>query len=171
MEMDMDQKLVKKIQQAYDSAPRGDSIGLIQAILDVGAQTGMDDALACLQDCVIARRMAWLDAHLHELPLTGNALWDGYRIFFEIYLGLSRPSDGALVSESANRLVLRWWNPCSTLDACQHFGLDTCDICRKAYHQPVEAIMQRIDSRLHFDRNYNALRPHTPYCEEIIYLE
>ena len=29
----------------------------------------------------------------------------------------------------------------------------------------------RIDPRLHFDRNYNALRPHTTYCEEIIYLE
>jgi hypothetical protein len=167
----MDPHLAQQIQKAYDATPRGDSTGLIQTILDVGVRSGVDAALACLQDCVIARRMAWLDAHLHEQSLTGDALWDGYRIFFEVYLGLLRPRDGELVSASSERLVFRWWNPCSTLEACQHFGLDTREVCRKAYHQPVESFMKRIDPRLHFDRNYNALRPHTPYCEEIVYLE
>jgi hypothetical protein len=171
MEVYMDQDHAKQIQQAYDAAPRGDSTGLIQTVLDIGAQTGMDDALLCLQDCVIARRMSWLDALLHDQSLTGDVLWDGYRMFFEVYLGLSRPRDGELVSASADRLVFRWWNPCSTLNACQHFELDTREVCRKAYHQPVEVFMQHIDPRLHFDRNYSALRPHTPYCEEIIYLE
>jgi hypothetical protein len=41
----------------------------------------------------------------------------------------------------------------------------------KSYHKPVQAFLSKIDPRLRFDRNYEALRPHTVYCEEIITLE
>jgi hypothetical protein len=67
-------------------------------------------------------------------------------------------------------MVTRWWNQCPTLDACQKFGLDTRDICRKVYHQPVQIMLERVDPGLRFDRNYECLRPYAPYCEEIIEL-
>jgi len=69
------------------------------------------------------------------------------------------------------RLVSRWWNQCPTLDACQQLGLDTREICNKGYHKSVQVFLSRIHPRLRFDRNYDALRPHAPYCEEIFTLE
>jgi hypothetical protein len=34
----------------------------------------------------------------------------------------------------------------------------------------VQVFISRIDPQLRFQRNYDALRPYTPYCEEIITL-
>ncbi|MFN2232542.1 MAG: nucleoside deaminase, partial [Anaerolineae bacterium] len=83
---------------------------------------------------------------------------------------LSVPADGEIVAWDERRMVTRWWNRCPTLEACQALGLDTRVICRLAYHGPVQAFLSRIEPRLRFDRNYDALRPHTPYCEEILFL-
>ena len=76
-----------------------------------------------------------------------------------------------IVEQVDRKMVTRWWNHCPTLETCQKLGLDTREICRKAYHKPVQAFLSKIDPRLRFDRNYEALRPHTAYCEEIITLE
>ena len=45
------------------------------------------------------------------------------------------------------------------------------EICKKAYHKPVQILLSEIDPRLRFRRNYHALRPYTPYFEEILMLE
>jgi hypothetical protein len=65
---------------------------------------------------------------------------------------------------------MRWWNPCPTLEACVRLGLDTRTVCRQAYHQPVQVMLSRLDPRLRFERNYEALRPYVSYCEERIVL-
>jgi hypothetical protein len=152
------------------SHSRGDSTPLFQTILSLSREIGMDKALAYLEECVIEKRLAWLDGNLEKLARTGNPVLDGYRMFYETYLGISVPVDGEIIEQNERRLVMRWWNPCPTLAACQQLGLDTREICRKAYQQPVQAFLVRIDPRLRFDRNYAALRPYRPYCEEIITL-
>jgi hypothetical protein len=96
---------------------------------------------------------------------------DGFRLFYERYLGLAIPRDGEIVEATPRRIVSRWWNPCPTLEACQKFGLDTREVCRRVYQQPVDAMLRRIDPRLRFRRNYAVLRPHQSCCEEIIELE
>lgn len=96
---------------------------------------------------------------------------NGYRWFYEKYLGVSVPEDGEIVKLSDKRIVSRWWNPCPTLEACKKFGLDTRVVCKKAYHQPVQAFLMQLHPGLRFGRNYECLRPHTAYCEEIIFLE
>jgi tRNA(adenine34) deaminase len=150
---------------------RGDSTELFQTILSIAQEIGLDGALACLEQCVIEKRLAWWDRNVETLERTGNPLRDGYRMFYEGYLGLSIPQDGEIVEAMDRRLVTRWWNPCPTLEACKKLGLDTREICRKVYHQPVQVLLSKIDPRLRFERNYAALRPYTPYCEEIIRLE
>lgn len=146
----------------------GDSTALFQTILSLSREIGLDQALAILERCVIEKRLAWLDANLDRLTRTGNPILDGYHSFYETYLGVSVPADGEILVQDQGRLVMRWWNACPTLAACQKLGLDTRQVCRQAYHQPVQAFLRRIDPRLRFDRNYAALRPYYPYCEEII---
>jgi hypothetical protein len=164
-------KNYQRIKAEYEKTKSGDSTGLLRTILVVADEVGLERALAYLEGCVVEKRLAWLDANLERLGRTGDPVLDGYRLFFEIYLGLSTPEDGEIVERTERRIVTRWWNRCSTLDACQALGLDTRQICKKAYHRPVQAFLTRLHPRLRFERNYEALRPYTPYCEEIITLE
>jgi hypothetical protein len=141
---------------------------LFSTILTAVPEIGWDAAWAHLEQCVIEKRLSWLDAHMDNLRRTDNPLNDGFRAFYEVYLRLSCPHDGEIVEASADRLVTRWWNACPTLEACRNLSLDTRDICRRVYHRPVQLFLARIDPRLRFDRNYATLRPYGPCCEEII---
>jgi hypothetical protein len=158
-----------RIRRAYRQRSR-DATPLFRTLLAVADGMGLDAALSCLERCVTEKRTAWLDEHLDHAERTGDLLRDGYHLFYEVYLGLSVPADGAIVEQDERRMVTRWWNRCPTLEACQALGLDTRTICRLAYHGPVQTFLSGIDPRLRFDRNYDALRPHAPYCEEILSL-
>lgn len=166
----MSEKHYDFIKQRYEN--KGDDFaGAFRAILATADEIGLDQTLAYLEQCVTEKRLAWTDANLDALlSAPAHPVRDAYHIFYEVYLGVSAPQDGEIVSESDTEMVTRWWNACPLLEACKELGLDTRDVCKKAYHKPVQALMARIDPRLKFERNYEFLRPHTPYCEEIISL-
>lgn len=164
------ENIYQRIKKQYENS-RGDSTTLFQTVVAAAEEIGIEAVLGVLEQCVTEKRLAWIDNQLASLPLRGYPLQDGFNIFFERYLGLSMPRDGELVEASAERVVVRWWNQCPTLDACSKLGLDTRQVCRCAYQKPVEKLLKRIDPRLRFDRNYEAIRPYAPYCEEIIRLE
>ncbi len=149
----------------------GDATVLFETVLSLAARSDLDEVLACLEGYVIERRLAWADRHAGQWPRTGDPLADGYRLFYEGYLGLSVPRDGRVIAATGARWVTRWWNPCPTLEVCRKLGLDTRVICRRVYHRPVQVLLARIDPRLRFERDYDALRPHAAYCEEIITLD
>ena len=160
---------LQSIKHYYENS-HGDSMELFREILRVSDEIGLDEALSLLERCVIEKRVAWAQAHLGEMKRTKNPVLDGYRWFYETYLGLSVPGDGEIVERSEKRIVSRWWNPCPTLEACVQFGLDTRAICKKAYHRPVQEFLKQLHPGLRFGRNYDCLRPYTAYCEEIIFL-
>jgi hypothetical protein len=166
----MDRAYYPVLKQKYESS-RGDSTALFETVLSLAEKVGLDEVLACLEQCVTEKRLAWLDQHVATWEKTGHALADGYRLFYESYLGLSVPRHGQIIEATDARWVTRWWNDCPTLDACRKLGLDTREVCRKVYHRPVQLLLSRFDPRLKFERNYDALRPHAAYCEEIITLE
>lgn len=145
--------------------------GLFQTVLAIAEEIGLEKALGYLERCVTEKRLAWLDERLDKMERTGDDVEDGYRIFYEEYLGISVPKDGEVVDKTDKKMVMRWWNYCPVLEACRKFELDTRTVCKKAYHKPVQIFLSRINPRLKFDRNYDSIRPYTPYCEEIITLE
>ena len=147
-----------------------DSTALFQTLLEIADEIGLDTALGFLQTCVLHKREAWILQKQASFIRTEDPVTDAYRLFYEDYLGLSVPKDGEIIEHTPTRLVMRWWNECPTLTSCQKFGLDTREICRKVYHAPVQMLFSALGPRLHFDRNYQALRPHTADCEEIISL-
>jgi hypothetical protein len=145
-----------------------DSTSLFQTLLEIADEIGLDTALGYLQTCVLRKRGTWIERMQGTFIRTDDPIMDAYRLFYEDYLGLSVPEDGEIIERSPTRLVMRWWNECPTLCSCQKFGLDTQVICRRVYHAPVQLLFSALDPRLHFDRNYQALRPRAAYCEEII---
>jgi hypothetical protein len=161
---------LQRIKHHYENS-WGDSSALFHEILSISKEIGLDAALTLLERCVTEKRLAWAKAHLWEMNLSGNPVLDGFCFFYEKYLGLSVPEDGEIVELSEKRIVSRWWNPCPTLEACKTFGLDTRAICMKVYHRPVQAFLRQLHPALFFERNYDCLRPHAAYCEEIILLE
>ncbi len=165
--MDKHYRLIK---QHYQKS-KGDSSDLFQIILSLADEIGLEKALAYLEQCVIEKRLAWLNKNLANLAKTDDPVFDGYRLFYEVYLGVSTPAEGEIVEKSESKMVTRWWNHCPTLEVCTKLGLDTREICKKVYHKPVQEFLAQINPKLRFQRNYECLRPQTAYCEEIILLE
>jgi hypothetical protein len=166
----MDDRHYQLVKAKYDSRGK-DHSDLFETILAVAQETSMETALEGLERCAIETRTSWLDENLPHLERTADPIDDAYRIFYEAYLGISAPGDGEIIERTPTRLVTRWWNQCPTLDVCQQLGLDTREICNKGYHKSVQVFLSRIHPGLRFDRNYDALRPHGPYCEETITLD
>ena len=159
----------QSIKQQYNNF-QGDSTELFNEIMRISNEIGIDEALAYLEQCVIEKRLAWLKANRNEVQNEGDPIIDGYRWFYEKYLGVSVPRDGEIVERTEKRIVMHWWNSCPTLEACKKLGLDTRKICSKAYQKPVQEFLKHINPRLRFDRNYESIRPQAAYCEEIIEL-
>ena len=166
----MKDKYYQLILGKYENKER-DFSGLFQAVLSIADEIGLEKALEYLERCVIEKRESWLNETLDKLEKTGNAVEDGYRIFYEKYLGISVPKDGEVVERTDKKLVTRWWNYCPILEVCRKLGLDTRMVCKKSYHRPVQIFLSKINPKLRFDRNYDCIRPYSPYCEEIITLE
>ncbi len=160
----------QRIKEQYKNS-RGDSTELFQEILSASAEIGLDEALAYLERCAVEKRLAWLAANLPAASPGNDPVLEGYRWFYERYLRVSVPKDGEIVERTEKRLVMRWWNPCPTLEACKKLGLDTREVCKKAYHRPVQEFLKQIHPGLGFERNYERIRPYAAYCEEIILLE
>ena len=166
----MNEKYYRLVKQKYQNK-RSDFTELFQTILDIGNEIGLDKSLEYLERCVIEKRLSWLDDNLDQMEKTGNSIEKAYRIFYEIYLGISAPKDGEVVEKTDKKLVTRWWNYCPALQVCEKLGLDTRVVCKKAYHNSTQIFLSKIDSKLKFARNYDCIRPYSPYCEEIITLE
>ncbi|RLF97358.1 nucleoside deaminase, partial [Thermococci archaeon] len=43
-------------------------------------------------------------------------------------------------------------------------------VCKKGWEKSVQLLIEKINPKLRFTRNYNKIRPYTEYCEEIIEL-
>lgn len=150
---------------------RGDSTSLFKEIIEIANEIGIDTALGLLEQCCTEKRIAWAKDKISTFERSDNPVSDGYRFFYEKYLRAQIPRDGQIIEQTEDKIVSRWWNPCPTLEACQKLNLDTRVICKKAYHQPVTTLLKHIHPNLRFERNYQKIRPHAPYCEEIIYLD
>ncbi|MHC1781471.1 MAG: hypothetical protein AB9891_01690 [Anaerolineaceae bacterium] len=115
-----------------------DSSELFKALLAIAEEIGMETALAGLEECVFEKRRKWVENHPRYLSGGGDPVMQGYRMFYEHYLGLSLPRDGEVMESSEKKFTVRWRNRCPTLEACKKLGLDTRVVCRLAYERPAQ---------------------------------
>ena len=127
--------------------------------------------LRAVEKRVAQKRLDWLTKrHLDRppgwpLPTEPVSPRRAFELLFVEYMGLS-PEELPVVEESDSRITWISQNPCPTLDACCHLGLDTRSVCRSIYEKPVQVFLSQLDPRLRFVRDYSALRPHAPHCRE-----
>ena len=109
-----------------------------------------------------------LAAELFELLQNGTDVEKAYQLMLR-KLGIDE-SELPIATKTTDRIVLHSQNFCPVIGACDFLGLDTREVCKEIFERPMEVLMQRINPRLKFTRNYDKIRPRSPYCEEVITL-
>ena len=132
--------------------------------------SGTDDAaLAALNADSVLRRVSWFRENKDRLLFLSEDLLDSaYRLLLTRF-GISS-EEAPIVSRTESQITFHSQNFCPTLEACKRLGLDTRHICRCINEDSTNQLIRQIDPRLTFSRNYEKLRPHSPYCEEMISL-
>lgn len=90
-----------------------------------------------------------------------------YELFLLEYLGLDE-KEVPVTSETKSEIEWLSYNRCLTLETCKALELDTRIVCRRIYEKSTQAFISQIDSQLRFLRNYQEIRPYSPYCKEMI---
>jgi len=142
-------------------------VELFEYVMAVAREIGQERALKILEGCVVDSALKWFEENKDQLELEGSPVEQAFEAFYFEHLGLV-PRDVEIVERTPDRIVCRWRNFCSVLEACKLLGLDTRIICRRVYEKPGRILLKRIDPRLKFSRNYKMIRPYADYCEEII---
>ena len=132
---------------------------------------GADDlALQALNEDSTRRRVEWFRENRATFASDPNhPLEAGYRLLLRRF-GIS-PEEAPIVSRTERQITFHSQNFCPTLEACRVLGLDTRHVCKRINEASTNALLQQLDPRLRFSRNYEKLRPYAPYCEETISLE
>lgn len=117
----------------------------------------------------VQRRIAWFEDNKHRFDFISNDLLDSaYRLLltrFDI-----TADQAPVVFKNDQKIIFHSQNFCPTLEACKILGMDTRFVCRHLNEDATNQLVQQIDPRLRFSRNYEKLRPYSPYCEEMICL-
>ena len=92
-----------------------------------------------------------------------------YEVLLITYMGID-PKEVPVVYENEKKIIWRSYNWCPIIGACQELGLDTREVCKKGWELSVQKMIEEINPKLRFGRNYPCLRPHGKYCEEYIEL-
>ena len=66
-------------------------------------------------------------------------------------------------------MLISTHEPCPTLEACKILDIDTRKVCKQLSKEQTQALLQMLHPGFRFSRNYDAIRPNKPYCEEMIY--
>jgi len=138
---------------------------------DIGQLRNADQSkLETLAQELSVKRLKWFSENrpIFE-PDSGDILEYAYQAFL-CKLGITA-KDAPVVFRDKSCLVLHSQNFCPTLEACKILNLDTRFVCRHLTENPTTELLRQIHPRLRFTRNHERLRPHTPYCEEIIILD
>lgn len=121
-----------------------------------------------LSDLITKRRVNWMKEHRDEilakyegLPLDEIAWRAVCFDHMHIY-----PPDSRSTRISDKKLRFDSYNFCPYLEACKQLDLDTRYICKEINEQPIQKMIEVLDPRLKFSRNYENLRPRSKFCEE-----
>ena len=125
------------------------------------------DTFKMLSENLKAKRLSWFNSQQIQRD-NNDPLDSAYNLFLE-KLGISS-EDAPIVKRQENKLIIHSKNFCPTLEACRILNLDTRQVCKKLNEEPTQALLQQLEPRLRFTRNYDSLRPYKAYCEEMILL-
>lgn len=123
-----------------------------------------------IEQKLLEKRIKWFEENKNNIlkKLKGSDIEKAYQLIL-MKIGIKK-GEAPIVEKSENKLVFYSKNFCPALEACKILGLDTKDVCKAVFEKPTDELIKKINPKLKFTRNYNKIRPHADYCEEIIEL-
>lgn len=145
----------------YDRAVRNDIAMLLNADADV---------LDKLADEKSRSRLEWFrEGNGFKATSSSSIIDDAYQLFLT-RLGITA-EDAPIIRRTENTIVIHSKNFCPTFEACKILNMDTRFVCRHLTENPTTELLRQLHPKLRFCRNYEKLRPHADFCEEMIVLE
>ncbi len=124
--------------------------------------------LELLAENLTKKRLDWFSKQKIN-QVSNDCLNSAYRLFLR-KLGITA-EEAPIVERQKDRVTIHSKNFCPTLEACKILDLDTRVICKKLNENPTQELLRQLNPGLRFERNYNNIRPYTPYCEEMIIMD
>ena len=125
--------------------------------------------LCALNEDSVRRRSAWFEENRDRFAFLSD---DPVRAAYALLLarfGITS-EEAPIVFGDETRIVFHSQNFCPTMEACNRLGMDTRQVCKHLNEDATNRLIQLIDPRLRFSRNYEHLRPYSQFCEEMICL-
>ncbi len=117
-----------------------------------------------------AKRLRWFkEKYIKPADNDPSQINKAYKLFIN-KLGIT-PEEALIVETGKNSIVIHSINFCSTLEACKILNMDTRLVCRHLTEKATAELIRQLNPKLSFKRNYDKIRPYSPYCEEMIILE
>ncbi len=124
-----------------------------------------------LAKIITKRRINWIENNLERMLIKYKGLSPeetAYRIIFFDHMKIN-PKDSEMIRISPTKILIKSYNFCPYLEACNQLHLDTKFICKEIGEPSINEIAKRIHPDLVFSRDYSKIRPDNDSCEE--YLE
>ncbi len=138
-------------------------------VIERGKEIGLEKSLREWAERIKKRRLEWFEKHKDNLKLEGTEVRKGFQLVVFEYMGI-KPEELPVIKETEKKITWRAYDFCPYYEAIKNSGLKTRDVCKFATEMPVQALLDLINPKLRFSRNYEKIRPHTEYCEETIEL-
>ncbi|MEM2136674.1 MAG: hypothetical protein QXI93_01815 [Candidatus Methanomethylicia archaeon] len=144
---------------------------LVQDILERVREAKRSNNWDYINSRSLRSRLSWYEENKSRLNFQGTDVRKAYMLLLTRFVESgARPEELPIVYEDERRIVWRSYNWCPVLEACKRDEFDTREVCRKGYEKSVQALIEKINPKLQFSRNYERIRPYAEYCEEIIEL-
>jgi len=124
-----------------------------------------------IKERLLDKRLNWYKKNDKVInKLEGTDVHKAFEMVLFKYMRL-KPKEVPVVYEDKEKIVWRSYNWCPVLEACKRLKLDTRKVCKKGWEESIQRLIEGINPKLKFTRNYDILRPHGKYCEESIELK
>jgi hypothetical protein len=144
---------------------------IIQEVLERIKDAKRSDNWDYINSRQIRRRLGWYEENKDRFNLQGTDVRKAYTLLLIRFMESgARAEEIPVIYEDEKKIIWRSYNWCPVLEACKRAGLDTREVCRKGYEKSVQLLIEKINPKLRFSRNYEKIRPYAEYCEEMIEL-
>lgn len=142
----------------------------LRLVSERAKEVGLEQALTEWAERITQRRLAWLEQHKDCLTrLKGTEVRKGFQLVILEYMGIP-PEEVPIIDETPDKITWRAYDFCPYFEAIKITGMDTRDVCKYATESPVQALLDALNPKLRFSRDYKKIRPYSAYCEETIEL-
>ena len=138
-------------------------------VIEKSKEIGLENSLKGWAEQIKKRRLEWFEQHKNNFKLKGTEVRKGFQLVLFEYMGI-KPEEVPIIEETEKKITWRAYDFCPYFEAAKNLDMDIILVCKHVTEMPVQALLDALNPKLRYSRNYGKIRPHMEYCEETIEL-